>query len=70
MPLAIRDVQRRCRKVPSGIAEEEAMATVGSREKSKAAVISFGGRWPLSFQLRMLTITGLLSSTPIPRRKP
>ena len=45
------------------------MATVDSSAKKQTAVINFGGRWPLAFQVRMLTITGLLSSTPIPRRK-
>ena len=67
MPLAISGCNGNAQKNPT---EEAAMVTVGTSTKKQTAVISFGGRWPLAFQLRMLTITGLLSSTPIPRRKP
>jgi hypothetical protein len=55
-------------RVPATEQAEAIMATTGRADKHKPAIIDFRGRWPLAFQVRMLISTGLLSSTPIPRR--
>lgn len=44
------------------------MAAKDLQEKRKPA-IEFSGHWPLAFRVKMLTITGMVSMTPIPRRQ-
>ncbi len=69
MPVAIRIVNTRrngrCEPEP----QETTMALFGKQENTKPAIVNFGGRWPLAFRVRMLTITGMISPTPIPRRQ-
>ncbi len=54
----------------AGDRDREDAVTIFGRKQSKApAVVDFSGQWPLAFRVRMLTIPGLTSSTPIPRRQ-
>lgn len=50
--------------------QEETMVIFGRKENKGPAIVDFSGQWPLAFRVKLLTITGLTSSTPIPRRQP
>jgi len=41
------------------------MAAFGQKGNSEPAIVDFSGHWPLAFRVRMLTIPGLISTTPI-----
>ncbi|MCM2265935.1 MAG: hypothetical protein NDI73_12170 [Desulfuromonadales bacterium] len=45
------------------------MTIFGQKGNKEPAIVNFSGHWPLAFRVRMLTITGMTSSTPIPRRQ-
>lgn len=45
------------------------MTIFGQKGSKLPAIVDFSGHWPLAFRVKLLTITGQTSSTPIPRRQ-
>ena len=69
MPVAKGMVNTKAQRAPGTGTRETVMTIFGRKKEQSAAVVNFGGQWPLAFRVRMLTITGMNSNTLIPRRQ-